>query len=174
VVIDVFVRPSSQRTLLLKDSAQEGIEFLKGVPVFTSKGSRQVKWIYQGKVGYTKFIYLARIWKKAKTGDIFKFNGEITVKAPKTTSFPLLGNRQITAMPFSWADTNTDHMIDDEEILEAYDLLSGIKESEQALREVELLWSAGGYRWDLNKRKFQPVNKGQGDFSQNHSTKGGR
>lgn len=49
-------------------------------------------------------------------------------------------------MPYSWADVNRDRMVDDEEILEAYELLSGVKGAERTLGKVETLWSTGSYR----------------------------
>ncbi len=159
VVIDVYVKPSKQRTLLVKDGDHQGIEFIKGIPHFTSRNGLYVKWIFQGELGYTKFIYLARINKNAVDGDEFTFHGQITVKEDKKHSIPIEGNNLISAMPFSWADSNKDNIIDDEEILEAYDLLSGIKDAEKTLHEVEVLWSAGSYRWDMKKKRFQPVQK---------------
>ncbi len=159
VVIDVFIKPAKQRTLLVKDGDHQDIEFLKGLPAFTSRNRQFIKWIFQGELGYTRFIYLARIKKAVPTGEVFPFSGEITIKADKTTSIPLEGNSQVAAMPYSWADGNRDLVIDDEEILEAYDLLSGIKGAERTLREVETLWSSGSYRWDPNDEKFQPVRK---------------
>lgn len=161
VVIDVFIKPVKQRTLLVKDGDHQGIEFIKGLPSFTSRNRQFVKWIFQGELGYTKFIYLASIEKAAVTGEVFPFNGEITIKARKTTSVPLEGNNQVAAMPYSWADENRDHVIDDEEILEAYDLLSGVQGAEKTLQEVETLWSTGSYRWDPKGEKFQPVRKAQ-------------
>lgn len=159
VVIDVFIKPSKQRTLLVKDGDHQDIEFLKGLPAFTSRNKQFIKWIFQGELGYTRFIYLAMIKKAATTGKVFPFNGEITIKADKTTSIPLEGNSEVAAMPYCWADGNRDLVIDDEEILEAYDLLSGVKGAEKTLREVETLWSTGSYRWDPNDGKFQPVQK---------------
>ena len=159
VVIDVYVKPVRQRTLLVKDGNDRGIEFLKGIPPFTSRNSHFIKWIFQGRIGYTKFIYLARISKTASTGEVFPFSGEVTIKAEKTNNIRLTGNHQICAMPYSWADINQDHIIDDEEILEAYDLLSEIKDAENTLKKVEILWSAGSYRWDRDKEKFLPVQK---------------
>ncbi len=159
VVIDVYVKPAKQRTLLVKDGDHSGIEFLKAVPNFTSRNGQFVKWIYQGDLGYTKFIYLAKIKKGVSSGDLFIFQGQVTVKERKKHSIPIEGNNLISALPFSWADINKDHVIDDEEILEAYDLLSGIKDAEKTLHEVEVLWSAGSYRWDMKKGKFQPVRK---------------
>ncbi len=159
VIIDIYVRPEKQRTLLLKDSADQGIEFIKGTPPFTSSNGPQAKWIYQGKLGYTKFIYLARIRTAARPIGMFQFHGEVTIREQKKKSFLILGNNKITAIPYSWADINKDHVIDDEEILEAYDLLSGVKAAESLLKEVEILWSAGGYMWDINEKRFLPLHE---------------
>ncbi len=159
LVIDVVIKPAKQRTLLVKDGDHQDIEFLRGLPAFTSRNRQFIKWIFQGELGYTRFICLARIKKAAATGEVFPFTGEITIKADKTTSIPLEGNNQVTAMPYSWADGNRDLVIDDEEILEAYDLLSGVKGAEKTLREVETLWSTGSYRWNRDDGKFQPVRK---------------
>ena len=160
VIIDVYVRPEKQRTLLLKDSADQGIEFIKGTPAFTSSNGHWAKWIYQGKLGYTKFIYLARIKTASRPIGMFHFQGEVTIREQKKKSFLILGNNRITTRPYSWADINEDHIIDDEEILEAYDLLSGVKAAESLLKEVEILWSAGGYMWDINEKRFLPLHEG--------------
>ena len=159
VIIDIYVRPEKQRTLLLKDGAGPGIEFLKGIPPFTSHTGNSIKWIYTGKLGYSKFIYLARINSQFPQGETVRFKGEVTIKNLKKKSFPLKGNGLITAIPFSWADLNKDHIIDDEEILEAYDLLSDVKAAGNILKEVEGLWSAGGYMWDINEKRFLPVSR---------------
>ncbi len=159
VIIDIYVRPEGQRTLLLKDAAGHGIEFLRGIPAFTSHTGSSIKWIYTGKLGYSKFIYLARINSRFPQGDTIRFKGEVTIKNLKKKTFLLGGNGLITAIPFSWADLNRDHVIDDEEILEAYDLLSDVKAAGNILKEVEELWSAGGYMWDINEKRFLPASR---------------
>ena len=156
VAIDLFIRPSAQRTVLITDGDDMGVNILKGMPAFTNRDDLAVKWIAQDKFGYKRFIYLAAIAQNASMNQISTFTGTITLKAGKATSVPIEGNNRIIAMPFCWADLNVDSIISDEEILDAYDLLSGVKGAENVLKEVEALWSAGRYKWDQQTHSFQP------------------
>jgi hypothetical protein len=162
VVIDIFIRPPAQRTVLVGDGNDKGVDILKGIPAFTSRTGRFIRWIARGMLGYKKFVYMAMISKSSPMGQVSTFTGTVTLKTEKATSVAVEGNSIITAQPFCWADLNSDRMIDDEEILDAYDLLSGLKGAEPILKEVEALWSAGRYRWDQKTHSFQSVNDDPG------------
>ena len=159
VIIQVSIEPIGSRSLIVRDGSNAGILVLRGMPRFASRDEHSVKWIYQGRIGTAMFMYLVRMDKKAKTGTRFCFNGQVTIRASKTISVVIGGNDKVEVSPYHWADTNSDLKIDDEEILNAYDLLSGINGAEKALKQVETIWAAGGYRWDPKTQDLLPVER---------------
>ncbi len=156
VLIKIDISPEAKRTVLLKEDIPRTLKISRAVPSYTSLEKGLLKWIYQGKTTNLRFVYIARMPRSIKEYKKLRFRGTVTIKTNQTVSVTVGGNSQITAAPFNWADKNADNRIDDEEILDAYELLSGVKGTTGLLKEVETLWAAGQYRWDEKTKRFIP------------------
>ncbi|NPA94560.1 MAG: helix-turn-helix domain-containing protein [Thermodesulfobacteria bacterium] len=156
VLIRIDISPEDKRTVLIKEDIPRTLKITKAVPPYTSLEKGLLKWIYQGQTTNLKFVYIARMPQSIKEYKTLRFRGTVTIKTNQTVSVTIGGNSQITAAPFNWADKNGDNRIDDEEILDAYELLSGVKGMSSLLKEVETLWAAGQYRWDERAKRFVP------------------
>ncbi len=156
VLVSVSITPQARRTILLKEDIPRTLKVLKTVPRFTSLGKGLLKWLYQGETSKLKFVYIAKIPSSVKEGKRLRFKGMVTIKTSQTVNVNVGGNNCIIVAPFHWADRNGDNRIDDEEILDAYQLLSGVKGMTAILKEVENLWAAGQYLWDKRTKRFVP------------------
>ncbi len=159
VLVTVSITPQARRTILLKEDIPRTLKVFKTVPKFTSLEKGLLKWLYQGETSKLKFVYIARIPSSVKEGKRLRFKGMVTIKTSQTVNVNVGGNNCIIVAPFHWADKNGDNRIDDEEILDAYQLLSGVKGMTAILKEVENLWAAGQYRWDKRTNRFVPQKK---------------
>ncbi len=159
VLVSVSITPQARRTILLKEDIPRTLKVLKTVPRFTSLEKGLLKWLYQGETSKLKFVYIAKIPASVKEGKRLRFKGMVTIKTSQTVNVNVGGNNCVTVAPFHWADKNGDNRIDDEEILDAYQLLSGVKGMAAILKEVENLWAAGQYIWDKRTKRFVPQKK---------------
>ncbi len=156
VLIGVNITPQTRRTILLKEDIPRTLKVLKTVPRYTSIEKGLLKWLYQGDTSKLKFVYIAQMPTSVKEGKRLRFKGLVTIKTSQTVNVNVGGNNCVIAAPFHWADKNGDNRIDDEEILDAYQLLSGVKGMTAVLKEVENLWAAGQYKWDKGTKRFIP------------------
>jgi len=157
IVIHVNITPTAKRTILIKEDIPRVLKVEKGVPKYTSLEKGLLKWIYQGDSSDLKFVYIARMPNSVNRNKRLKFKGTVTIKKSEQTVSAVIGGAgHVTPSPFHWADRNGDNKIDDEEILDAYQLLSGVKGMTRLLREVEALWAAGSYTWDKDSKRFVP------------------
>ena len=75
--------------------------------------------------------------------------------SPDKLSLVWLGaSGSIPIANYHWADTNQDNRIVDDEILEAYDLFSGLDELDYDWQEIDDIWSGEGYHWDEAEQKY--------------------
>ena len=156
VLISVDITPQAKRTILLKEDIPRILNVLKTVPRYTSMEKGLLKWLYQGETSKLKFVYIAQMPTSVKDGKRLRFKGLVTIKTSQTVNVNVGGNNCVTSAPFHWADKNGDNKIDDEEILDAYQLLSGVEGMTTVLKEVENLWAAGKYQWDKRSKRFIP------------------
>ncbi len=160
VVIQVNITPAAKRTILIKEDIPRVLKVEKGVPKYTSLEKGLLKWIYQGDSSDLKFVYIAKMPNSVNRNKRLKFKGTVTIKKREQTVSAVIGGAgHVTPSPFHWADRNGDNKIDDDEILNAYQLLSGVKGMTRLLREVEALWAAGSYTWDKDSKQFVPEKK---------------
>jgi hypothetical protein len=57
--------------------------------------------------------------------------------------------------PCHWADRDCDYRIDDEEILWVYEVFGTLEGFDDLRDQVDLIWTAGGYRWDGGLLNYQ-------------------
>ncbi len=161
VLVRVDINPATKRTILVKEDIPQILKVTKAVPRYTSVKKGILKWIYQGDTTDLKFVYIARMPPSAQEGKRLRFKGTVTVKTSQTVNVTVGGNNCVVSSPFYWADKNGDNRIDDEEILDAYELLAGVNGMKGILKEVENLWAAGQYKWDRATKRFVPIKESQ-------------
>ena len=161
VLIRIDITPMAKRTVLLKEDIPRTLKVIKATPKYTSLEKGLLKWIYQGETSNLKFVYVGKMPLPARENKRLRFRGTVTIKTDQTVSVGIGGNNCIAAAPFHWADKNGDNTIDDEEILDAYELLSGVKGMNKLLKEVENLWAVGMYQWDQKTNRFVPMKKSE-------------
>ncbi len=159
VLIRIDISPKAKRTVLIKEDIPRTLKISKAVPKYTSFEKGLLKWIYQGETSNLRFVYVARMPLSIKENKRLRFKGTVTIKTDQTVSVGIGGNNRIVSAPFHWADKNQDNQIDDEEILDAYELLSGVSGMNKLLKEVETLWASGMYQWDQKTRKYITAKK---------------
>ena len=128
-----------------------------------TSGRDTLQWILSLPKEGLDFIYVLHCNKKIKLGKRLKFSGTITSRGARHANIPLEGEQITIVGPFHWADRNADHIIDDQEVLEAFDTLDSIEGLESDLRHLEILWAEGPYEWDPIKLVFYPVKEAQND-----------
>ncbi|HKK01131.1 MAG TPA: hypothetical protein VJ955_03100, partial [Desulfuromonadales bacterium] len=101
--------------------------------------------------------YLIRVAPGAVMGSDGDFAGEVIAQSgghqrPVTVG----GSDQVRVAPFHWADRNGDGVIDDGEVLQAYDTIEEMKGVHLDWSTIESIWDAGGYRLDEKKHSFAP------------------
>jgi len=150
VLIRVQNPADASITLILKESIPADTTVESGVPPFTTLDteSHELKWISRTDNVRTVFSYIARTPATAVEKSLLVFNGSVTLKQPSHSDTTIHGNSTVAVLPFHWADSNMDGMIDDEEILAVYDLYSDIHGLAFDRNLIDEIWAAGGYRWD--------------------------
>lgn len=109
---------------------------------------RQPRWIGAMKDGFASFHYTVLADKDLKKGDTLSFSGDMVTQRGKEKKIRIEGNGEISIAPYHWADTNKDLLIDDDEILMAYETFSTSDEQGVLFSALEEIWLAGGYRWN--------------------------
>ncbi len=165
VVLNISIHPRTNTALLVSEDIPRSLLITKAVPKSSSKRPGKLKWLYQGEVGRKKFVYICQL-KKSTKKKVLRFRGKITIKSNQAISIETSGDSHLLIDKCHWADKNCNRQIEDEEILDAYDLLSGVSGVRDILEQVEELWSKGGYHFDKKIGRFLPGSeiKGKGDL----------
>ncbi len=156
VVLQIDIRPKSKKTILITEDTPKLIKIIKTIPQASTKKPGLIKWLFQGSVENKKFIYIATIPIALKSKKYLRFKGKVTIKSDQAISIDTSGDERIKVEQVHWADRDGNFVIDDEEILDAYDLLSGVEGVQDILTSIESLWAAGGYYWSEKKHSFLP------------------
>ncbi len=156
VVLQITIRPESKKTILITEDTPKSIRVIKTIPQASTQKPGLIKWLFQGEVKNKKFIYIANIPANLKSKKYLRFKGKVTIKSDQAISIDTSGDERIKIEQIHWADRDGNFIIDDEEILEVYDLLSGVKGIQNLLTGIEKLWAAGGYYWSEKSHTFLP------------------
>ncbi len=118
-------------------------------PLTMEKGAP--RWIVSVPPRGLKFIYVLKVPQKTKMGKKLRFSGSIISKGVNLPAIPIEGDTFTLVGPYHWADRDANHVIDDQEILDAYDTFSQIDALKQELDRLEALWAKGKYEWPKQK-----------------------
>ena len=155
VVLNISIHPRTSTTLLVSEEVPRTLSIIQAIPKSSSKRPGKLKWLYQGKAGQEKFVYVCQL-KRGTKKKLLRFRGKITIKSNQAISLETSGDSHLLIDECHWADKNCNGRIEDEEILDAYDLLSGVPGVKALLERVEELWASGGYHLDRKTGQFLP------------------
>ncbi len=155
VVVQISTDRQRSFSMLLKEIIPAGFVAEKSNPTMTSgNGSGILKWVSRTSGSTTTFTYLVRAPEDALQDHQYGFEGSVTLGRGGKSTHPVRGNSAIQIADFHWADINRDNIIDDEEILTAYDSFNGLDELAFNWDLIDEIWTGRGYRWDSNSRQY--------------------
>jgi transcriptional regulator with XRE-family HTH domain len=155
VVVQISTDRQESFSLLLKETIPAGFVAEKSNPTMTTRnGSGILKWVSRTSGSTTTFTYLVRAPEDTLQNHQYGFEGVVTLGKEKKSTHQVGGNSAIEVANFHWADINQDNVIDDEEILTAYDSFNGLDELAFNWDRVDEIWTGQGYRWDSNSRQY--------------------
>lgn len=156
VLLRVASPPPASFALIIRENLPPGCRFTIATPASIGPAGRegQIKWVSRLEGSERFFTYRLTSPAAATAGATLRFQGQVVAGSRGETTATVTGPEQMTVAPYHWADRDSDNRIDDEEILWVYDFF-GAQEGFDDLRdEVDLIWTAGGYRWDGKLQKY--------------------
>ncbi len=156
VLIRVRMSDAGPVSLIIKEVLPPACVVIDSEPEFTTLDAknRTIRWISRAKTRQLTFAYVVRAPAGAVAGKHLKFAGSITLKQGGRDLVPTLGATTITVAPFHWADTNSDGIVDDEEILTVYDRYSDMPNLKFGRNLIDNIWAGRGYYWDRKTGKY--------------------
>jgi len=157
VVIAVGSGSEKNSSLLLKEELPAGSRLLRTVPQATMVDSNLLKWIDKNGSGERIFAYLVTLDPDGGPEDTFSFNGSLLIRQSSRSEIQVSGRSRIRLLPFHWADSDRNNVIDDEELLAVYDDFGRVDGLGVDMEEVESIWMGSGYHWDAEKTIFEVI-----------------
>jgi len=116
------------------------------------------RWIVKPGEERLKIAYLIKAAGDAQVGESPSFAGEVVAKNDGQSRPALVGGQLgLAVAPYIWADSNGDNRIDDNEMLQASDVIDEMQGVHLDWTTLEKIWDAGGYEWQNDKARFVPV-----------------
>jgi transcriptional regulator with XRE-family HTH domain len=157
VVIEMDFVSGKNSALLLKEQLPAGCGVLRTVPQATVAESGLLKWIDKKGPGKRNFSYIAHCSAGEKTQGSLFFNGSLLVRQSSRQEVAVEGRSRLRLSDFHWADSDKNHIIDDEELLAVYDDFGRVEGLAVDVEEVEAIWMGSGYRWDPKQSVFDII-----------------
>ncbi len=157
VIIEVASGSGKSSSLLVKEQLPTGSRVLRTVPPATVVGNNLLKWIDKSGSGERVFAYLVILNSEEGLGDSFSFEGSLLVRQSSRSEIPVNGRSRVRLLPFHWADSDQNNIVDDEELLAVYDDFGRVDGLGVDVEEVESIWMGSGYRWDAKKAVFEII-----------------
>jgi hypothetical protein len=153
----------SLKGMILKETFPPGWRLLESEPraSHVDADAGVARWIFRQPLQQTRVFYLLKVPEETDSGANLNFDGELIANPEGQRSVATLqsiGTMQV--MPFHWADSNGDQVIDDIEILELSDLTDAAKTLDLDWDLIETIWQAEAYRWDAENNEFIPLRPG--------------
>jgi len=146
--------------LILREHFPPGWILIEADPPPTSldNQSGSLRWMTRHPQQLTQIIYLLQAPDTLSDGESVHLSGEVVANPEgQNLSIHISGESNLRVAPYHWADENADSSIDDAEILDVSDLVDLSKNIHFGWDEIEALWDAGSYRFDLEKNQFVPL-----------------
>jgi hypothetical protein len=162
VLLKVASPSPASFALIIRENLPAGCRLASATPAATGPTGRagragQITWVSRLEGGERLFAYRLTSPLAAPNGASLRFQGQVVAGGRGETTTTITGPEQLTIASYHWADRDGDHRIDDEEILWVYDLFGALEGFDDLRDEVDLIWTAGGYRWDAAAGHYQVV-----------------
>lgn len=157
VIIEVSSGSEKSSSLLVKEQLPPGSRVLRTVPMATVADGNLLKWIDKNGSGERVFAYLAVLDAEADMENSFSFNGSLLIRQSRRSEVQVNGRSRIHLLPFHWADSDKNNIIDDEELLAVYDDFGRVDGLGIDVEEVESIWMGSGYRWRSETSEFEII-----------------
>lgn len=156
VLLRVSSPPPNSFALIVRENLPPACRLTGASPTATAPAGRagQITWVSRLEGEERLFAYRLTSPTTARQGADLRFQGQVVAGGRGETPSSFTGATQLTVAPYHWADLNSDNRIDDEEILWVYDLFGVLEGFDDLRDEVDLIWTAGGYRWDGKMQKY--------------------
>jgi len=163
VILEIKNNGKRKSPVIIREIIPRSCKFMGYTPVAIGKtlSGNRIQWIYTVPSRGLNIIYVLRLSKDTMMGKYIRFKGTLTPKSPGNVSMRIKGMKKTKVAPFHWADTNRNNIIDDQEILDAFDELGAADELKGDFQLLEALWAAGRYKWDNKTKKFIPQEGGE-------------
>ncbi|MFT5698213.1 MAG: transcriptional regulator with XRE-family HTH domain [Desulforhopalus sp.] len=154
VIIELSGESDKTLAFILKEKIPAQAQIVHAQPEPSGKISATsfLKWITKAKVP-TSFSYLIQLDNSAENG--LELSG--TIATAGGSELPISGSTKIRTGLHHWADTDTDNIISDKEILTIYDQYSGIQVLEDEIDRIEEIWLGDGYRWNTESQHYDII-----------------
>lgn len=154
VLIKVDFVSQKRSSLLVKEQVPLGCRVIQTVPLANVSAAGLLKWVERDGAAVTRFAYMASCEPSTTGTGLFEFSGSLLVRRYSHKDKMVTGESQLRLVGFHWADTDKDNVIDDEELLAAYDDFGRVPGLLIDLDEVESIWMGSGYRWEPSSQTF--------------------
>ncbi|MGW8195364.1 MAG: helix-turn-helix transcriptional regulator [Desulforhopalus sp.] len=154
IIITVTGTPAAAAALIIKETVPEKVTVLKTSPETTSNTIKngQIKWLEKVSQS-TVFAYIAKA--AGDTGREITFAG--TAASSNDATSTIQGDSTTVIGSHHWADTNSDNIISDQEILTVYDRYNDIVDLDLDIDLIEEIWLGSGYRWHPETASYEII-----------------
>jgi len=161
VVVRVESNVAQPFTFILEEKLPEKFSVVRSLPEVASVSSADnvVKWIGSSRQSPFFLAYLVQTPSDLQTSGQFTFAGRIKANDAPRFEQKVLGDSELAISNYHWVDANSDGVIDDEEILAAFSSADMLKELGVDMDQINMIWAAGGYRWDQGKKQYQIIQR---------------
>jgi len=145
---------------IIKEVLPRGVRLVNAVPAVSSWNSEEgvARWMMRKPQNRIGISYLVDLSADLEPATQVVISGELIVHAQNQRSSAVIDSMApMTVVRRHWVDDNGDGVIDDLEILNVSDWLDGSEEMHREWDQIEAIWEAGGYAWDLDTSRFVPV-----------------
>jgi len=149
------------RGFILREHFPPGWKLIEASPPASSLDNEEgtVRWMVKPGENRTVITYLLRVDPRQTLGTVSQFQGEVVAGSADGKNAPssVSGAAQLAVGAYLWADFNGDSSVDDAEMLDASYVVEEMSGIHLDWKQLESIWDAGKYRWDVEKRQFSPI-----------------
>lgn len=164
VIVRIDSISNSPFSFILQEKLPEHFIFLKGLPAEASTDSpkNMVKWIGSSQQSPFFLAYIVRAAPDSPAGTI-TFSGQIKADNAPRFQQDVTGDALLEISDYHWIDSNSDGVIDDEEILMVYSSADVLKRLGIDMEAIKKIWAAGKYNWNAKVNEYQILQQPGGD-----------
>lgn len=154
VVIKVTRAADSPTALIIKETPPVNGTIKATSPTVTTGGlkNKQIKWLKK-IAGNAFFAYMVSV--SGKEQQTAEFSGTAAISHESESS--ISGSTSIVISHYHWADTNSDNIISDNEILAVYEQYGEITDIDFDIDLIEEIWMGSAYRWDAATATYKII-----------------